>query len=341
MSSVSTKVFIHISCFFLCALTAIAQAPVRRQITRTDETRIMLSVKNLIKALEGEYDFFLTEVIDERKRRVNELIFPESAARMFLDGDVLVENDFVDKAFENLKKEERERRVEDYFKYLADEFGQDKNGEGLNVGKKVILVISKISKVQAISLSDSLFVKVLFEIKFEDAKARNNHPFKNSMRIAEVQLHKQGKSWVSLIRSIYYDLPGRWSDENRNAVVILDEVLGNEVKFEDAILRELIPLSKEPILKAYKVDDLWGLLIDDQERKILVQPIYCEFGDYGEESLALVCRDGSWGYINKAGEEVIECRYDAAEPFRKGRAKVQIGAQTFLIDTKGTVVRKD
>lgn len=338
MSAGSPRLLFQLVFLGLYTQTLMAQAPVRRQITRSDETRIIQSVKNVIKSLEGEYDFFLTEVIDERKRRMDNLTLPGSE-RMFLNGDVIVENDFVDKAFENLEKKDREKKLEAYFKLVADDFGADKDGEGPNVGKSVVLDVRKISKVQAASSTDSLSVYVLFEIDFEGGKARNGYPFKKSMRIAEVQVEKQGKSWVPLIRSIYYDLPNRRIDESRNAVVILDEVLGSEVKFEDAILRELITVSKEPILKAYKIDDLWGLLLDDRERKILVQPIYCEIGDFGEESLALVCRDGSWGYINKAGEEVIECRYDAAEPFRKSRAKVQIGPQTFLIDTKGTVLR--
>lgn len=40
------------------------------------------------------------------------------------------------------------------------------------------------------------------------------------------------------------------------------------------------------------------------------------------EGLALVCRDGKWGYINTNGEEVIPLKYKDAESFSEGLALV-------------------
>jgi hypothetical protein len=48
--------------------------------------------------------------------------------------------------------------------------------------------------------------------------------------------------------------------------------------------------------------------------------------------------DEGWGFIDAAGEMVIEPRFEAAEPFSDGRAYVLIGGQPAFIDSTGSVV---
>lgn len=64
--------------------------------------------------------------------------------------------------------------------------------------------------------------------------------------------------------------------------------------------------------------------------------------DYNEELLALVLKDGKWGFINPYGEYVIPAQYDRALPFSDGLACVGLkkaGGYTFhFIDKTGKTV---
>ena len=54
-----------------------------------------------------------------------------------------------------------------------------------------------------------------------------------------------------------------------------------------------------------------------------------------DELIALVQKDGKWGWINLEGKEVIKLDYDAAEAFRKDIAFVRKGRNWTAIDRKG------
>ncbi len=56
------------------------------------------------------------------------------------------------------------------------------------------------------------------------------------------------------------------------------------------------------------------------------------------EDLAAVKKGGKWGYVNKAGEMVVEPRFDRAWSFSGGKARVEVGSRTLLIDTRGNEV---
>jgi len=47
---------------------------------------------------------------------------------------------------------------------------------------------------------------------------------------------------------------------------------------------------------------------------------------------------GKWGFNDK-GELVIALQYDQAGDFSKGKAEVKLGNDTFIIDTKGSVIK--
>lgn len=58
------------------------------------------------------------------------------------------------------------------------------------------------------------------------------------------------------------------------------------------------------------------------------------------EGYAAVCKNGKWGYIDKAGQEVIPCQYDWANPFHEGLASVlsSFDSGYGFIDTTGREV---
>lgn len=60
--------------------------------------------------------------------------------------------------------------------------------------------------------------------------------------------------------------------------------------------------------------------------------------DVFNEGLALVKKDGKFGYINEAMEEVIPCVYDKADAFMHGIAIVKNGGKSGALNTKGELV---
>ena len=58
------------------------------------------------------------------------------------------------------------------------------------------------------------------------------------------------------------------------------------------------------------------------------------------EGYAAVCKNGKWGYIDKAGQEVIPCKYDWANTFHEGLASVRFSYDSGygFIDTTGREV---
>ncbi|MFM7768922.1 MAG: WG repeat-containing protein, partial [Bacteroidota bacterium] len=53
------------------------------------------------------------------------------------------------------------------------------------------------------------------------------------------------------------------------------------------------------------------------------------------ESLAPVKKNNFWGYISQKGSIVITPKYDKAEGFKNGIAKVKLAGREFYIDAKG------
>jgi hypothetical protein len=310
-----------------------------RQITESDELKIKNEARNLVEVLQAEYNFFLTSSALERKDQVARLTAPTSTERMFLNDKVIIENDFINREIEGLPNSERDKPVADYFNDLAKEFGMTDNGQEPNGGKYVSISNISVSNVLAMSAQDSLFVKLIFKIAYPGS-ARNGFVFKDAQRVAEVRVEKEGKVWRGYITAIRYFNPNAEPDDKSRFVSIAENKEKPLYKYADVLNRETKTVSRIPLLKAFLINDLWGLLSDeDQNRKILAQPQFCEVDNFSDDGLAMVCKDGSWGYINREGAIVIDCQYDSAEAFKKGKAKVQLGVMTMTIGVNGKEIK--
>ena len=67
---------------------------------------------------------------------------------------------------------------------------------------------------------------------------------------------------------------------------------------------------------------------------VLLAPRPC----FGEEALAMVKIGGKYGFINTAGEFVINPQFDGARDFSEGLARVNIGGKYGFINTSGEIV---
>jgi serine/threonine-protein kinase len=70
----------------------------------------------------------------------------------------------------------------------------------------------------------------------------------------------------------------------------------------------------------------------------VVIPCIYDFADGFFTGLALVERNGKWGYINLQGQMVIPCIYDGGNSFQDGLAEVWKDGKCGYINTQGEVV---
>lgn len=66
--------------------------------------------------------------------------------------------------------------------------------------------------------------------------------------------------------------------------------------------------------------------------------LYEYIGYWEDYDLALVKRDGKYGYMNKNFEEVVECKYNAIRGFSDGLARVERGGLYGYVDNTGKVI---
>lgn len=336
----SPRIYSFVFALFLLLLTTSdTSGQTSRTITKADENKIKQEVRQLIENLEAEYDLFLSESALQRRSRLAALITP-GAGRVFYNDKVIIENDFYDAEVKGLEKSERDKRVEDYFNELSDKFGAHDNGDDPNQGKQVKINLTKVSKVQAISDTDSMYIKVAFEVNY-DGKARNGYQFKAVERVAELRLEREGRNWRPYITAIRFLDPEASIENKSRTVGIVEQILGVDIKFADVInTPDIKNVSRNPVLlKAFLDNELWGLLIDeDNDKRVLVQPIFCEINEF-IDNRSLVCLDGKWGCIDKSGKIVIDCVYDLPFSFVKGRAQVQLGGRSMFIDLNGKATK--
>jgi hypothetical protein len=76
----------------------------------------------------------------------------------------------------------------------------------------------------------------------------------------------------------------------------------------------------------------------DSKGLFVVPPVFEDARAFSD-GLAAVKRDGKWGYVNKAGEIAIECKFDQVGPFRQGKANALLGGRDVVIDRRGVVVQ--
>jgi TPR repeat protein len=80
----------------------------------------------------------------------------------------------------------------------------------------------------------------------------------------------------------------------------------------------------------------WGL--KDIDEQIILNPVYSEFYEFNDDGIAVVSIDGQFGYVNKAGVEIIKPQFDKAFDFFFNYAAVVKSGKYGLIDQKGIVV---
>lgn len=76
----------------------------------------------------------------------------------------------------------------------------------------------------------------------------------------------------------------------------------------------------------------WGYI--DKAGKVIITLQYYSAQDFSE-GLAAVRKEGLYGYIDQSGKFVIGEKYDYAEPFHRGIARVYIDGKPFIIDHSG------
>ncbi|WP_270087311.1 SEL1-like repeat protein [Sphingobacterium sp. SYP-B4668] len=72
---------------------------------------------------------------------------------------------------------------------------------------------------------------------------------------------------------------------------------------------------KESSAEIFEQDDLWG--VKDSKGNVLVPPTYENIYEFTADGIAVVQKDGRYGYLNDNGVEVVPCQYhDACDAFR-------------------------
>lgn len=91
-------------------------------------------------------------------------------------------------------------------------------------------------------------------------------------------------------------------------------------------------------VEIFEENGLWGL--KDKDGNVLLSPQFDEFYEFGPESLAVVTKDGKYGYVNKSGSISIPLVWDDAYDFEYGftSAIIKRNDQFGLIDSKGKTV---
>lgn len=334
----------------LCIIFSVSsfslQAQVERTLPKSEEKIIKEKAYDLIRSLEDDYNSFLFSTSHERPKLIESLVSPFIESRKFLNDSVIIENDFFIDETPNLRPDQRDYIVEKYFSEISRHFGESDNGENPNSTKKVRLTDIGFKKIMQKSPQDSLYIKATFDIYY-DGVARNGFAFRSpQQRTALLQIEKERKVWKVYIKKLAffdpildndntYDI--RIVNDNTESAQIFDYYNPEVVKAPQKII------SLKPLLKKFNIDEKWGLLKDDDnDKRILVQPSFCEIGMFSEEEgLAPVCQDGVglWGYINKEGKLVIPFQYSKVNDFRKGKAKVELGMKKLTIDTTGKEIK--
>ena len=84
----------------------------------------------------------------------------------------------------------------------------------------------------------------------------------------------------------------------------------------------------------YEENGLYGFKKDGA----VVIPAKYNFADSFSEGLARVVINGKWSYIDKSGKEVIQLKYNFADSFSEGLARVELNGKYGYIDKSGKVI---
>lgn len=79
----------------------------------------------------------------------------------------------------------------------------------------------------------------------------------------------------------------------------------------------------------------WGYI--DKKGDVIIPFLY-EFANSFSEGMAAVQKEGRWGYIDKKGNEVVPCQYDFVSNFSDGLGKVEKNSKYGFVNNRGEVV---
>ena len=86
---------------------------------------------------------------------------------------------------------------------------------------------------------------------------------------------------------------------------------------------------------AVKLNDKWGF-VDKAGEDVI--PLKYDYAEFFNEGLARVRLNDKWGFVDKAGKEVIPLKYDYAELFSEGLARIKLNNKYGFIDKTGKEV---
>lgn len=118
--------------------------------------------------------------------------------------------------------------------------------------------------------------------------------------------------------------------------------LGTKFGLLDPDFKEIFPPKYENIaplteeLIAVSENEIWHFV--NTSGKSVNEFAYTAVSYLSDDNLGRVVRNGKIGFIDATGKETIPCKFDEADSFVEGKAKVKLNGQEFYIDTKGNQI---
>lgn len=78
----------------------------------------------------------------------------------------------------------------------------------------------------------------------------------------------------------------------------------------------------------------------NEDGSVAIYPVYERVRDFSPDGLALVKRNGRWGYVDPSGNEVIRPEFEDAASFNKGIAAVKVNGKWGLVNRDGEFLRQ-
>ncbi len=116
----------------------------------------------------------------------------------------------------------------------------------------------------------------------------------------------------------------KWGYENGNGIIVIEPIYDQVSSFG------------EEGLAIVQANGQFGFV--RKNGQLLNAGLVFDGADAFSEGLANIRKGGKWGYLKADGKLAIPYRFDVAEPFGKGTARVELNDVGFYIDTNGDCV---
>lgn len=90
------------------------------------------------------------------------------------------------------------------------------------------------------------------------------------------------------------------------------------------------------MLFPYRAGQKWGFC--DSSKRIIIEPKYQLVERFTNQNLARVKLENKYGYINRAGQEIIDIKYDFGGYFWSEFTHVQLGTKVGIINNQGKII---